>query len=113
MGQLCLLKEDIYPAKNYSCLRLLKNRMLRYCGGNITGCQQYLTILSLSQPAIRCNTAEQNCTNSRNNVAQTTLLHSVLAVWDFDGEVIRPLTSRVAGLILRKDFAMGLEPVFM
>ena len=52
-----------YTPKNYHLFKVVENRMQQCCSAYIVhSCQQYCSaLLSLNQPAIRCNNAEQYC----------------------------------------------------
>ena len=49
--------------KNYHLFKVVENRMQQCCAAHIVhSCQQYFSaLLSLNQPVIRCNNAEQYC----------------------------------------------------
>ncbi len=50
--------------KNYHLFKVVENRMQQQCRAAhiVHSCQQYCSaLLSLNQPAIRCNNAEQYC----------------------------------------------------
>ena len=69
-----------YMAKNYHLFKVVENRMQQCCAAHIVhSCQQYCSaLLSLNQPAIRCNNAERTILlMTMNNVGSTTLLHPV------------------------------------
>ena len=53
----------VYTPKNYHLFKVVENRMQQCCAAHIVhSCQQYCSaLLSLNQPAIRCNNAEQYC----------------------------------------------------
>ena len=52
-----------YTAKDYHLFKVVENRMQQCCAAHIVhSCQQHCSaLLSLNQPAIRCNNAEQYC----------------------------------------------------
>ena len=54
---------NIYTPKSYDLFKVVENRMQQCCAAHIVhSCQQYCSaLLSLNQPAIRCNNAEQYC----------------------------------------------------
>ena len=54
---------NVYTAKNSHLFKVVENRMQQCCAAHIVhSCQQYCSaLLSLNQPAIRCNNAEQYC----------------------------------------------------
>ncbi len=55
--------ENSYTPKNYDLFKVVENRMQQCCAAHIVhSCQQYCSaLLSLNQPAIRLNNAEQYC----------------------------------------------------
>ena len=59
----CTLAHRCYTPKNYHLFKVVENRMQQCCAAHIVhSCQQYCSaLLSLNQPAIRCNNAEQYC----------------------------------------------------
>ena len=63
--EICHVCEKSYTAKNYDLFKVVENRMQQCCAAYIVHscqCQQYCSaLLSLNQPAIRCNNAEQYC----------------------------------------------------
>ncbi len=54
---------NIYTPKNYDLFKVVENGMQQCCTAHIVhSCQQYCSaLLSLNQPAIRLNNAEQHC----------------------------------------------------
>ena len=66
-----------YTPKNDHLFKVFQNRMQQYCAAHIVhSCQQYCSaLLSLNQPAIKCNNAMNNIVDNYEQCGQ----HNIVA----------------------------------